>query len=316
MRKWIFLCLVLIVCAAAVGLSIRRRADWNDSQNVVFCATTYPVWLFAREAMRGTSLKLELLVPSSSGCPHDYVATPSDLAKISTGRIVLLTNGAGLDDSVRRAAETVRPDLAAVDASQGLVPMESAAEDVEESGNHGHRHSHAMNGHFFASPKQAGIMVENIAKAVLPYANTPEEADRIRRNVSEFHARLDALAEEFRTKLAFGKDVPTAAQHNVFDYLFRDSGLQPPLPLTANPEAPLSPGELTRLKRLFQEKKIRAVFTEPQYPEKIAKLLASESGVSRVVSLDPCASGPEDPPYGYYEAVMRKNLETLQEALQ
>ena len=313
MKKLLVLAILIAVCVAAVCLSIRRRANWGGTDGIVVCATTYPIWLFAREAARGTSIVPEILIPPSAGCPHDYVVSPADLAKISSGRILLLANGAGLDESAVRAAKAAGGDVRVIDASVGLTPVEGSCERCD--GAEGTAHVHSVNGHFFASPEKARTIVRNIVEALIPCAATPEEAERIRRNGEEQDASLAALAKSFREELAFAKDVATAAQHNVFDCLFLDSGLRPPLSLAANPETPLSPAQLAELKRVFEEKNVRAIFTEPQYPEKIANLLASESGVTRVRKLDPCASGPDDPPAGFYEDVMKANLETLKEAL-
>ncbi len=313
MKKLLVLAILLAVCAAAVCLSIRRRASWSGTDKLIVCATTYPIWIFSREATRGTSIVPEILIPPSAGCPHDYVVSPSDLAKISSGRILLLTNGSGLDDSAIRAAKAAGGDVRVIDASAGLTPIERAGERCEDM--EGASHVHTVNGHFFASPEQARTIVRNIVEALIPYAATPEEAERIRKNGEEQDARLAALAESFRRELAFAKDVATAAQHDVFDYLFRDSGLRPPLSIAANPDVPLSPAELSELKRVFEQENVYAIFTEPQYPEKIANILASESGVRRVRKLDPCSSGSDNPPPGLYEEVMKANLETLKEAL-
>jgi ABC-type Zn uptake system ZnuABC Zn-binding protein ZnuA len=72
-----------------------------------------------------------------------------------------------------------------------------------------------------------------------------------------------------------------------------------------------SASDMLRLINIIKTKKIRAIFTEPQYPAKIALTLSKETGV-RVAILDPGASGPFDAPLSYYETLMDKNLKILE----
>lgn len=64
----------------------------------------------------------------------------------------------------------------------------------------------------------------------------------------------------------------------------------------------------------FKEHGVKVIFTEPQYPDELAKLIGKETGAT-VVKIDPVASGPADPPAGYYFDVMNNNLEIMKKAL-
>ncbi len=68
--------------------------------------------------------------------------------------------------------------------------------------------------------------------------------------------------------------------------------------------------------KLVRERKVKALFSEPQFPDKSAQVVARETGV-RVYSLDPVVTGPSDPEEarGAYLRAMEKNLEVLQDAL-
>ncbi len=73
-----------------------------------------------------------------------------------------------------------------------------------------------------------------------------------------------------------------------------------------------SAGEIRNLSRTIRERKVPAVFSEPQYSPKLAEALAREAGVP-VRMLDPVATG--SPARTAYEDAMRRNLSTLKEAL-
>ena len=103
-------------------------------------------------------------------------------------------------------------------------------------------------------------------------------------------------------------------QHGVFDYLARDMGLDVVAVVQANDTQPPSASDMMRLVRDIRDKKVGAVFTEPQYPDKIAATLARETGVA-TAKLDPVATGPAIAPLDYYETTMRTNLRTLENTL-
>ena len=118
---------------------------------------------------------------------------------------------------------------------------------------------------------------------------------------------------------------------NVFDYLLRDCGFETPLAIFADPETPPSPAEITAMTKEFKEHGVKVIFTEPQYPDELAKLIGKETGAT-VVKIDPVASPnpsgspayqdadltifpPDDGPGGYYIDVMGRNLEIMKKAL-
>ena len=65
-----------------------------------------------------------------------------------------------------------------------------------------------------------------------------------------------------------------------------------------------------------RKKQVHALFAEPQYPAKSAKVIERETGVP-VNTLDPAVTGPLDPAKARdsYLDAMRKNLDVLRKAL-
>lgn len=101
--------------------------------------------------------------------------------------------------------------------------------------------------------------------------------------------------------------------HGVFDYLARDMNLTIVAVLQPHGQEP-SAAEMVELVKTITEEQVGAIFTEPQYPEKIGKTLAKETGVP-VAMLDPVATGPENAPLTYYETIMRQNMQILEATL-
>ena len=327
-----FLVILVALCAVLYFLPGRIMAPHarpviteNIQSGRDVAATTYPIWVLTREIANGTGLNVTLLTPADAGCPHDYALTANDLLKIGKKPLLLFANGAGLDDHLCKAAMNVNKGILVVDTSAGLEVVgddddhdEHADDDDDddhdehEAEEHHHHHHGAENGHFFASPNEARKIVAAIAVALAK--NDLQHADAFLANAEKLDGQLETLANEFKTQLEPFASKRVAAQHNIFDYLLRDCGFELPIPIYAEPETPPSPAEIANLAKEFKEHGVKVIFTEPQYPDELAALLAKETG-AKAVKLDPVASGPVDPPAGYYVDTMTRNLELMKKAL-
>lgn len=328
----IALCAVLYVLPGKIKQAQQAVLDSEPAFSYEAAATTYPIWLFTREIADGTGREVLLLTPPDAGCPHDYALTTNDLMKISAIRtpILLFKNGAGLDDHICKAAMSAHKGIIEVDTGAGIEMIggdddddheaEHAGEDheaeheadAEDHEAEGHHHHDGENGHFFASPYEARKIVATITAALAE--KDPLHAAKYRENAAKLDKRLQILGDEFKAQLAPYANKHVAAQHNVFDYLLRDCGFETPLAIFADPETPPSPAEITAMTKEFKEHGVKVIFTEPQYPDDLAKLIGKETGAA-VVKIDPVASGPADPPAGYYIDVMGRNLEIMKKAL-
>ena len=334
MMKYCTIALLIVFTAICIGMFFlpdKLRETYSAKSGQTIVATTYPIWLFTREIVNGTGREAVLLTPADAGCPHDYVLNPNDLRKISdkTRPVLLFINGAGMDEHICKAAMAAHKGIEVIDTSAGIETVRNA-EHEDHDGEHndgdddhdghdgeheaeGHHHHHdGENGHFFASPYEARKIVATIADTLAK--SDPANAAKYRENAANLDKRLQILGDEFKTRLGPYAGKRVAAQHSVFDYLLRDCGFETPLAIFADAETSLSPAEIAELKEEFQEHGVKVIFTEPQYPDDLAKLIAGETGAA-VVKLDPVVSGPQDPPPGYYVDTMKKNLELMEKAL-
>ena len=324
-----FLLALIALCAVLFFLpdKIRTTVQTASQEGYGVAATTYPIWVFTREVVDGTGIEVELLTPPDAGCPHDYVLTPNDLMKVTAARrpLLLFKNGAGLDDHISKAALSAGKGIVVIDTGAGIEVIGDDDHDHEAEHDHDgdddhdeheaeghHHHLDGENGHFFASPYEARKIVatitDELAKADILHAN------KFRENAAKLDKRLQILGDEFKVQLEPYASKHVAAQHNIFDYLLRDCGFETPLAIFADPETPPSPAEITAMTKEFKEHGVKVIFTEPQYPDELAKLIGRETGAA-VVKIDPVASGPADPPAGYYFDVMHNNLEIMKKAL-
>ena len=295
--------------------------------------TTFPVYQFTRAVAAGREGgggTVSLMLPAGLGCPHDYVLTPQDMAKVS-GADILVVNGLGLEEFLGAPVQRANGRLRTVDSTAGIPDLleftgdenaehhgghgEENDNDSDNDNGHGHdcEHEHVgVNPHLFASPRMAAKMVMNIAVGLA--AADPAGAALYTANAKAYAKRLETLSAEF---VAAGKTLRNnriVTQHGVFDYLARDMGIDIVAVVQAHAGQEPAAAEMLSIIKTIRATKAGAIFTEPQYPERIAQTLAKETGIATAM-IDPVASGPDDANPDYYETVMRQNLATLQRVL-
>lgn len=268
----------------------------------------HPVYVFTQNVAKGSnSLKVDILLPPNIG-PHDYALTPGDMQKISQCD-VLIINGMGIEEFLDKALRKVKSGARIVDISEGIrpIPTRGAGEEKEEEA---HEHHGSYNPHTWVSPRSAITQVRNIQKALTSL--DPKNANLYKANADNYVAKLEKLSKEISEALKGAQNKRVVTFHDAFDYFARDFGLEVVDVIEVVPGQEPSAGELAKLAKKIKELKVTAIFSEPQYPDKVAEILSKESGVP-VFKLDPCHTGEGKP--DTYEKAMRQNLEVLKKAL-
>lgn len=185
-------------------------------------------------------------------------------------------------------------------------------EPVAQEPEHGHAHHHGgVNPHLFVSPSMTAKLAMNIA-VELSKAD-PNGAAIYSENAKAYAETMNKLADDMAALGKRLKNNRIVQPHGIFDYLARDMGLEIVAVMQPHGQEP-SAAEMMDLVKTIKEKRAGAIFTEPQYPDKIGKSLSKETGIP-VAVLDPVATGPENAPLNYYETVMRQNMKTLESIL-
>ena len=264
----------------------------NQSLRVV--TSFYPVYVAVLNVTAGIpGVEVSNLASPHVGCLHDYQLTAGDVRRLADADL-LLVNGAGMEPFLGKVAQQ-SPGVRVVGVSEGIALLDD-------------------NPHVWVSLEGARRQTENIAAALA--AAAPDRADAFRANASAYNASLSALEEKMRAALAPYAGTPIVTFHQAFPYFARDFDLDLAGEIEREPGAEPSAWELADTVKLVRERKVKALFAEPQFPDKSAQVVARETGV-RVYSLDPVVTGPSDPEEarGAYLRAMEKNLEVLQEAL-
>ena len=189
-----------------------------------------------------------------------------------------------------------------------MLPIEE--EHNHEGEEHHDEHEHEFDPHVWLSPKKAKLLVEKIT-AQLSEA-FPEKASAFKTNAQAYLEKLSQLDNEYTTALKDAKQKNFVTQHTAFRYLATDYGLNQVGIAGISPEAEPSPARLAELTKYIKENEIRYIYFEENASEKIAKTLATETGVVLEV-LNPLESlTKEEMDKGDdYISVMKENLQAL-----
>jgi ABC-type Zn uptake system ZnuABC Zn-binding protein ZnuA len=262
-------------------------------------ASFLPMYLFTvNVAGDAPGVTVDLMLPASLGCPHDYALTPGDMRKIASADLYI-ANGLGMEEFLGASVRKANPGIRVVETAASVPPVR------EEGGNHG-----GVNPHAWVSPKSAILQVREIEKALS--GAKPDLAPVFRRNADAYILRLSALDSEFRAAAGGFRRRNIVTFHNVFGYLARDYGLTVVGEVESVPGQEPSPAKVRDLARVIREMGVPVLFAAPDSPPRAAEMVAREAGVP-VRVLDPVATG-ETAPTAYEEA-MRRNLRILAETL-
>lgn len=297
-----------------------------EKKNIL--CTTFPIYLFTRNIAKGIKdVKVSLLVPPGTGCPHDYSITPADMRKLASKNMILVMNGASLDDFFLKAVKKVNPKAVIIDSSKDIRLLSSAPGDshihhhhhhspsCHSCGSHGEEVSSSKavgNPHLFASPFTAKLVVKNIGEAL-------EEADILHaasyhKNTIEYIEKLDKLCRDFVRAAKSFRIRKVVTQHSIFDYLASHLHLQIVGNINEGNDNSLNAREMLRIIGKIKKEKAGVIFTEPQYSARAAEVIARECKIP-LAELDPVANGPLRAPLDHYEKVMSKNLITMRKVL-
>lgn len=268
----------------------------------------YPIWLLALNLADGVpGLEVRNLAAPGTGCLHDYQLQTGDMKVLSEADLFLV-NGAGMESYLDHVFSAF-PDLPVAEAAAGIPLLtETDALTIGENEDDGE-----INAHIWLSAANAAVMAENLAKAM--EAQFPDRQEKIEDNRKALQARLLALDQELREGLSGLPRNGIITFHEAFPYFARAYGLDIVAVVNREPGETLTPAQLAQLAEAIVALDAPPLFVEPQYEDLSARTLAAETGAA-IYTLDPVVTGPEeDVPPDYYETVMRRNMETLREAL-
>ena len=273
-------------------------------------ATFPPMFSFAKN-VAGDLAEVEMLLPADTG-PHDFAFAPSDLRKLASADVVV-ENGFGLEAWLDKAVQGgLKPGAVRIVAARGITPLENPPElttgTVEKKADA--EDESGPNPHVWLDPISAIKEVENIRDGLM--ARDPANADGYLANANAFITRLRNLDDEIGRAVEGLASKRMLTFHDSFPYFAARYGFEIVGVLEAFPGKEPTPRYLEKLREITVAKKVRVLFSEPQYEPAILRSLSEDLKLPIVV-IDPMETG--QPGAEFYETAMRKNLKALTDAL-
>jgi zinc transport system substrate-binding protein len=304
--------IVITVFLAACGSNSNKELV-EGKTNVV--TSFYPLYYLASE-IGGDNVNVVNLIPAGVE-PHDWTPKSQDLTIASKAQLFLY-NGAGLegwtDDFLTGLPKN--SGLVAAEMSKGIEMIHgNPEEDEHEDEGHDHDHDLDVDPHTWVSPKSAIIMAANVRDSLVQ-ADAAHK-DEFEANYKELVGKLEALNDEFETKLATAPHNTIVVSHQAFGYLARDYGLKQIAITGLSPDAEPRPQDLLNVAKLVKSEGIKYIYFEELVSRDLANTIADETNTELLV-LNPIEGlTPKQEKAGEdYLSLMEQNLQNLLTGLQ
>ena len=295
--------LMLVLSLALVGCggtdkAAEKPADKKPAQPFRIVTSFYPMYVATINITQGVDgVEVHNMTKPQTGCLHDYQLMTEDMKTLENADAFVI-NGAGMEDFMDKVTEQQK-NLKVIDASRGIKLIH------DEEGD---------NPHVWLSVTDAIQQVRNIADQ-LKEAD-PAHADAYEKNAAAYIEKLTSLKTEMHAALdnVPHKDIVTF--HEAFPYFAEEFHLNIIGVVEREPGTEPTPTELQETIEQVKGLSAKVLFTEPQYSPAAAETIARETG-AKIYTLDPVVTGEATPAAkDAYLDTMRKNMNTLKEALQ
>ena len=295
-----------------------------------------PMYVFAANIIEGVpGVTLANMATPDTGCLHDYRLMPADMILLEDADVFII-NGADMEGFMGDIAERMS-HLSIINASQGIELLADVYghhhhddhhdcdhddhdhqhdEDCDHDDHHDcddddhDQHNDNVNPHVWLSIPLAIQQIENITEGLKVL--DPEHANLYTQNSEAYITRLQALHDEVTAELANISQREIITFHNAFPYFAKAYDLEIVGVITREPGSEPTASEIAGIIDMVKDNNIKAIFAEPQYPVRIAEMIAAETD-AKVYVLDPISSG--ETTADFYETIMRNNMNVLIEAL-
>ena len=263
----------------------------------VVATTTVLADIVAR--VGGNRVSVTSIVPKG-GEVHTFDPSPQDVAKVASARLIV-ANGLGLDDALTQLARDSGTSATIV-ALGDAVP---ASDLILEDGR--------PNPHAWLDPNLAAAYGRTAAEALGRI--DPASSAAYATNAEAFATEMAALDHELQGKFAA---VPPANRkivsfHDALPYFARAFDLESVGSIVSAPGQDPSAGELAALIDAIRASGARAVVSEVQFSDELARTVAAETGATVIGDLYTDTVG--DPPVDTLAGILRYDVDRIVAAL-
>jgi zinc transport system substrate-binding protein len=285
---------------------------WNVAAQPNYTATIHPLQQIVHELIGPGAVIHDLLPPGAS--PHTYEPTPADVRQIESSAI-LFTVGPNLDDWVKKFPARRILEMINLIPKDSLIFFEKflTGENAplgEEKSTWSYTHHQGVDPHFWTDPLLVKSLLVNLADSLVKLI--PGQYQSIQENCIRFSIQLTNLDSEIRERLKPYQGKTVVQAHPFFNYYLHRYGLKSGGIVEINPGVDPTARQIKNMIDRIRSENIVAIFTQPQLPDRAARLLAETTGI-KIVELDPLGGKPNRQTY---EEILLYNTQLVIGALQ
>lgn len=224
-----------------------------------------------------------MVLPGNS--PHTYEPKASQMKHIAKADLYLSID-VEFEHIWLSKFQSLNPNMKLFDISQGITKlpiMKHSHDDEHEHEEEEHEHKETLDPHIWTSPENVKVIVKNIYEALIKYDS--KNAQYYKQNYEQFLEKLNKFEAKLQNIL---QNTPKGTRFMVFHpawgYFANQFGLTQ-LAIEAGGKNP-KPKQVMYLIEEAKEENVTAVFTAPEFSDKIAKQIASQLNIP-VIKISP-----------------------------
>ncbi|MGE5429305.1 MAG: metal ABC transporter solute-binding protein, Zn/Mn family [Methylococcaceae bacterium] len=232
------------------------------------------------DQIAGNMIQVNVLVPPGSS-PHNYEILPSQMKDLARSKAWLQVGLLTFEDALKEKLASVNKNVAMVNCSEGIIPIEGTKEKHEEAENE-HAHTETYDPHIWLAPAESKIIAQNTLKALK--TAFPEHATTFDANYTRFSSKIDSLTLVISQNLSGLNNRNILIFHPALAYYARQFNLQQ-VALEMDGKEP-SPRHMKEIVDLAHAQNIHVIFIQKEFDAAFAQQLSREIN-GKVVVIDP-----------------------------
>jgi len=235
------------------------------------------------KAIGGEKVNISLMVlPGNS--PHTYEPKPSQMKEIAQATLYFAI-GVEFENVWLDKFKDLNQKMQIVDLSEGIEKLPMTAHHDEDPADTHSKEQQGTDPHIWTSPENVKIIALHIYEALVK--TDPANESYYKQNYTTFLSLIEKTDSKIKSILSVkAKGTKFMVFHPSWGYFAKAYGLVQ-LPVEAEGKAP-KPRELIALIKEAREEEVKAIFTQPEFSDSSAKIIASELGIP-VIKVSPMA---------------------------
>jgi zinc transport system substrate-binding protein len=334
------LILSLILSGCGNNETVNKSVEKKDKQTLTVYTTIYPLEDFTKK-IGGDFVEVQSIYPPNVDA-HSFEPSTKDMVKLANSDLFIYT-GVGLEGFAEKASEAlIKEDVQILKAAEGIELIETTddhqheedgnsdseqhegeeAHSVEHEDEHAESENHEdeeqahgdLDPHIWLDPVLSIDLANNIKNSLSELM--PENKTEFETNFNQLKSELEKLDQEFKKTIESSRTKDLLVAHAAYGYWEARYGIEEIAISGLSPTQEPTQKELQKIIEESTEHNIHYVIFEQNVSPKVAKIIQEELEAKSLTLHNLEAITEENiKQKDDYFSIMRRNLETLETAL-